>query len=993
MNLKRPPDEPFNDKPVVAPHVYVFQSKARTVDHLGREQIADTPTAVTELWKNAFDAYARSVHLRVFDGAIPLAAILDDGSGMSSSGFIDRWLVLGTESKLEAEGDDEPAVADRDGLPLRVRQGQKGIGRLSVAFLGPIVLVVSKKKDSAYTAALVDWRLFENPYLFLGDIGIPVREFDTAEEFPSIFAELADDSMDNVWGIRGTEERNNRVIEAWEKLSAMELKNGASETTAARIATSLVRAEPPVRALEEWSVWDETAEHGTALVLLELRDELRVWVDPSRLHNDPEAQALRTQMTTTLAGFSDPFSPRSEDFSYGMVIHTGESQRSVVTSREQLDLEELRTMEHFIEGRFDEYGIFTGHVRAFNKDFGTFSMTPVRPVRTARGSRLGAFDLCLGTFEQESTQTTHAPEIHEALVKHLETMAGLRIYRDGLRVLPYGRPDFDFFGIEERRTKHAGREFWNHRRMFGRIGITKDGNPNLRDKAGREGLIENAARRELRELVVSLLEYSARKFFGNASEHRETFIEQIRAFNQAAAAADKKVSRAKVRNMTDHLKQFSLPLDGALQEIETLDVDVQSAWSRNDAGEVLALGSRVESLKQLRTELRPPRKPARLGRAESDYRAFRNRYGAYAERVDAVAAKWSAAAEAVAARQPIELAKSTFSRHQKFLTDDINRRLGKVKSLLTSEQERLERKGQDDRSAFYKQMFPLISELEHGSRSLNEVLAQFEAVRESHHETTARYYTNYAAALGQLAEDVDLDAAVTWSGEQRAILEGRNEQLTALAQLGVTVEIIGHELEALDAEVGRNLRRLPPQTQELSAFRLALAAQEALVNRLRFLAPLRLSGPQLRERITGEALAEYLSSFFETLFRAEGITFEIGTKFRTWETTDLSSRLYPVFINLINNSAYWVKQSEVKKIRLDVQGAEICVSDTGPGVDVDDESHLFELFFSRRLGGRGVGLYLCKANLAASGYTIRFQNAGPCLSGANFLIAFRRNDA
>ena len=977
----------------VASHVYVFQPKARTVDHLGREQIADTPTAVTELWKNAFDAYARNVTLRVFDGDIPSAAILDDGSGMSSSGFIDRWLVLGTESKLEAEGDDESAVSDRGGLSVRVRQGQKGIGRLSVAFLGPIVLVVTKKKDTVYTAALVDWRLFENPYLLLSDIGIPVREFTDASTFPSIFSTLIDDSMDNVWGIRGSDDRNTRVVAAWEKFSETELMNGAKEATAARIAASLVQAEAPIRPLEEWSVWKGSAQHGTALVLLELRDELRVWVDPSRLHNDAEAKALRTQMTTTLAGFSDPFSPRSEDFSYGMVIHTGESQQSVVMSKEQLGLDQLRAMEHFIEGRFDEYGIFTGHVRAFNKDFGSFSMTPVKPVRTARGSRLGAFDLCLGTFEQESTQTTHTPEIHEALKKDLEVMAGLRIYRDGLRVLPYGRPDFDFFGIEERRTKHAGREFWNHRRMFGRIAITKDDNPNLRDKAGREGLIENAARRELRELVVSLLEFSARKYFGNASEYREGFLDQIRTFNQAASAADKKVSRAKVRNMTNHLKQFSLPLDCALQEIETLDDVIQLAWDRNDASEVLALASRVEKSKQLRSELRPPPKPARLGRAESDYRAFRNRYGAYVDRVETVTAKWSAAAEAVAARQPIELAKSTFSRHQKFLTDDINKRLTKVRALLSSEQERLERKGQDDRSAFYKQVFPLIAELEQGSKSLNEVLARFEAVREGHHDTTARYYTSYAAALTQLAEDVDLDAAVTWSGEQRAILEGRVEQLTALAQLGVTVEIIGHELEALDAEVGRNLRRLPMQTQELGAFRLALAAQEALVNRLRFLAPLRLSGPQLRERITGEALAEYLSSFFDTLFRSEGITFEVGANFRNWEITDLSSRLYPVFINLINNSAYWVKQSEVKKIRLDVYGAEICVSDTGPGVDVDDESHLFELFFSRRLGGRGVGLYLCKANLAASGYTIRFQNAGPCLSGANFLIAFRRLDA
>ena len=987
--------EPLSDtvSPPASSHVYVFQPKARTVDHLGREQIADTPTAVTELWKNAYDAYARNVTLQIFDGKLPIAAVLDDGSGMSTSSFIERWLVLGTESKLGEEGDDEAAVADRDGLPVRVRQGQKGIGRLSVAFLGPSVLVITKKKDTAYTAALVDWRLFENPYLLLGDIGIPVREFASNSDFGEVFAALIDDSMDNVWGIRGTSERNSRVTSSWQRLSDTEKKDGAPESTAERIASSLVNAEIPTRALEEWSVWNGLSEHGTALILLEIRDELRAWVDPARLHNDAEAANLRAHMMTTLAGFSDPFSPRSSDFSYGMIVHSGESQRAVVMSQEQLGLADLRAMEHFIEGRFDEYGIFTGRVRAFNKDFGTFSMTPSQPVRTARMSRLGPFDLCLGTFEQESTQSTHPPEIHQVLVKQLETMAGLRIYRDGLRVLPYGRPDFDFFGIEERRTKHAGREFWNHRRMFGRVGITKADNPNLRDKAGREGLIENAARRELRDLVVALLEYSARKYFGNAAEHRDQFVKEIRAFNESAAAADKKVGRARVRNMNNHLKAQSAPLDHALLEVEALSQEIQEAWDRNDANAVLSLASRIEQSKQLRSDLRPPPKPARLGRSEADYRSFRNRYSAYTEGVDAVAAKWSSAAEAVAARQPVELAKSTFSRHQKFLTDDINKRLSEVKSLFAAEQERLDRRGQEDRSYFYKVAFPLIADLESGKVQLNHVLATFETIREGHHNTTARFYAGYAAALKQLADDVDLDAAVAWSSEERASLEGRVEQLTGLAQLGVTVEIIGHELEALDAEVGRNLRRLPAEMQQLNAFRLALAAQEALVNRLRFLAPLRLSGPQLREKITGVALADYLKGFFEPLFRAEHIDFEASPAFLNWSTTDLSSRLYPVFINLINNAAYWVKQASVKQIKLDVHENEVCISDTGPGVDVDDEEHLFELFFSRRVGGRGVGLYLCKANLAASGHTIRFQNAGPCLSGANFLIDFRRTDA
>ena len=35
-----------------------FRTKARAVDLLGKGQIADLPTAITELWKNGYDAYA-----------------------------------------------------------------------------------------------------------------------------------------------------------------------------------------------------------------------------------------------------------------------------------------------------------------------------------------------------------------------------------------------------------------------------------------------------------------------------------------------------------------------------------------------------------------------------------------------------------------------------------------------------------------------------------------------------------------------------------------------------------------------------------------------------------------------------------------------------------------------------------------------------------------------------------------------------------------------
>ncbi|RYD45781.1 MAG: ATP-binding protein, partial [Verrucomicrobiaceae bacterium] len=71
---------------------------------------------------------------------------------------------------------------------------------------------------------------------------------------------------------------------------------------------------------------------------------------------------------------------------------------------------------------------------------------------------------------------------------------------------------------------------------------------------------------------------------------------------------------------------------------------------------------------------------------------------------------------------------------------------------------------------------------------------------------------------------------------------------------------------------------------------------------------------------------------------------------------------------------------------------EVVVADNGPGIDDIDIKRLFTLFFTRKVeGGRGVGLYLCQANLAAGGHQISYvqDNDRMVLPGANFAITFR----
>src|ERR1700752_2838137 len=109
-----------------------FRVRARTVDMLGRQQIAGIPTAISELFKNAHDAYAKNVevdYLRDDD----LLILRDDGLGMTHEDFENRWLMLGTESKI-APPTLTPPPRDPD-QPKRPILGEKGIGRLAIAII------------------------------------------------------------------------------------------------------------------------------------------------------------------------------------------------------------------------------------------------------------------------------------------------------------------------------------------------------------------------------------------------------------------------------------------------------------------------------------------------------------------------------------------------------------------------------------------------------------------------------------------------------------------------------------------------------------------------------------------------------------------------------------------------------------------------------------------------------------------------------------------
>lgn len=82
----------------------------------------------------------------------------------------------------------------------------------------------------------------------------------------------------------------------------------------------------------------------------------------------------------------------------------------------------------------------------------------------------------------------------------LDAMSGVSLFRDGLRVLPYGEAGNDWLDLDKERINNPSQRIGNQQ-IIGFVEVQQEETPGLRDKTNREGLIDNIAFRDLRALV------------------------------------------------------------------------------------------------------------------------------------------------------------------------------------------------------------------------------------------------------------------------------------------------------------------------------------------------------------------------------------------------------------------------------------------------------------------------------------------------------------
>ena len=66
--------------------------------------------------------------------------------------------------------------------------------------------------------------------------------------------------------------------------------------------------------------------------------------------------------------------------------------------------------------------------------------------------------------------------------KNIAKAHRIYLYRDGIRVYPYGEPDDDWLKIDTYRGTIAAGLFLSNDQVVGYVNITQKGNPKLKDK-------------------------------------------------------------------------------------------------------------------------------------------------------------------------------------------------------------------------------------------------------------------------------------------------------------------------------------------------------------------------------------------------------------------------------------------------------------------------------------------------------------------------------
>ena len=441
---------------------------ARLLTMLGDQLIKNEIIAITELVKNSYDADAEHVKVSFlnFDNDTKITPdsqiiIEDDGNGMNKEILTSAWMNPATPEKLKRK------KIQRKTDKGRIMQGEKGIGRFAIFKLGKHIQIITRRQkqiDNHY----IDEPETENEYLLTYD-----------------FTKYDSDFL----------RRNNTDAEIFLDDIDVQLETRTAETIIAGDTTYGKTKE-------------QRKPYGTKIIISQLTG---IW-------NNDKAETLYQSLLRMQPIFQRQF---TNDFSTFFSINNELFVSQKQSPEQLLDLLDNKSV-FIVDGHYNEinkeiYFEIDDHEKPTKYRFSLFDseMIGIKPMQKyldsikSRDTECGSFyykfyimDLNV-SIKDKNTKYYLDQDEEESIKNHR-----VYLYRDNIRVLPYGDADDDWLELDIiRGTEKASRILGNDQ-VTGYVLITQKDNPNLRDKTNREGLIEEGhAKEDLKSICQLVLRY------------------------------------------------------------------------------------------------------------------------------------------------------------------------------------------------------------------------------------------------------------------------------------------------------------------------------------------------------------------------------------------------------------------------------------------------------------------------------------------------------
>lgn len=439
---------------------YHFDITPHIVKQLGEQLVPDEVTALLELIKNSYDADATYVSIEInttgqylketlaYPDKKGFIVVEDDGFGMSKDTILKSWLVISYSAKRDFKEKGRKTPQGR--TPL----GDKGLGRLSTQRLANVCEIFTNEDTDTGIHLAFNWKDFETEER-LSQVKIQSNYFNPGKPHGTKLV------LSNI-----------NFPEAWKGNNLEKFKGQVSQLLS------------PYKENRPFEVY--ISINGVNIDLEKSNEEIRD-LAVSRFTFNFDGDNLTIKGKTKLSKFRGNKIERIDDFNHFMLPDNGKKFSEYLISK----FPDIQLSDE------DKYFLKIEQVFSFKTDIPSLeNITLFKDnIEQILKANPGPFEGVLDEFnfndltknEDESQDIFGQKSNYKIFTQN---QVGIKIFRNGFSVLPYGINGQDWLRLSESQTKTS---FYDIRpsNVIGYFAIDEEKNKYLKEKTDRQGFTSN----------------------------------------------------------------------------------------------------------------------------------------------------------------------------------------------------------------------------------------------------------------------------------------------------------------------------------------------------------------------------------------------------------------------------------------------------------------------------------------------------------------------